>query len=196
MVGNNSASVLVDAYMKGVRVEEVESLYKGLLHGTENVHPEVSSTGRLGYKYYNRLGYIPYDVNINENAARTLEYAYDDWCIYRLAKEYMDKSGNLTQWKPGHPNRAVLEADIAKGNSYVCEEDGQLHAAFALILGDDPTYQVIEEGKWLEDSPYGTIHRLASDGQIKGIFAACVSFCQNICPHLLSLIHISEPTRH
>ena len=96
--------------------------------------------------------------------------------IYRLAKEYMDKSGNLTQWKPGHPNRAVLEADIAKGNSYVCEEDGQLHAAFALILGDDPTYQVIEEGKWLEDSPYGTIHRLASDGQIKGIFAACVSF--------------------
>ena len=44
--------------------------------------------------------------------------------IYRLAKEYMDKSGNLTQWKPGHPNRAVLEADIAKGNSYVCEEDG------------------------------------------------------------------------
>ena len=59
MVGNNSASVLVDAYMKGVRVEEVESLYKGLLHGTENVHPEVSSTGRLGYKYYNRLGYIP-----------------------------------------------------------------------------------------------------------------------------------------
>ena len=87
MVGNNSASVLVDAYMKGVRVEDVESLYKGLLHGTENVHPQASSTGRLGYEYYNRLGYIPYDVSINENAARTLEYAYDDWCIYRLAKE-------------------------------------------------------------------------------------------------------------
>lgn len=83
--------------------------------------------------------------------------------IYCLAKEYMDKSGNPTQWKPGHPNRAVLEADIAKGSSYVCEENGQLHAAFALILGTDPTYQVIEEGKWLEDSPYGTIHRLASD---------------------------------
>lgn len=87
MIGNNSASILVDAYMKGVKVQDVESLYKGLLHGTENVHPEVSSTGRLGHEYYNKLGYVPYDVKINENAARTLEYAYNDWCIYQIAKE-------------------------------------------------------------------------------------------------------------
>lgn len=58
-----------------------------MLHGTENVHPQVSSTGRLGHEYYNKLGYVPYDVKINENAARTLEYAYNDWCIYKLAKE-------------------------------------------------------------------------------------------------------------
>lgn len=87
MVGNNSASILVDAYMKGVRVDDLETLYKGLIHGTENVHPEVSSTGRLGHEYYNKLGYIPYDVKIKENAARTLEYAYNDWCIYELAKD-------------------------------------------------------------------------------------------------------------
>ena len=87
MIGNNSASVLVDAYMKGVRVDDLETLYEGLIHGTENVHPEVSSTGRLGYEYYNKIGYVPYDVKINENAARTLEYAYNDWCIYKLAKE-------------------------------------------------------------------------------------------------------------
>ena len=86
MVGNNSASVLVDAYMKGVKVEDLEILYKGLIHGTENVHPKVSSTGRLGHEYYNKLGYVPYDVKINENAARTLEYAYNDWCIWKLAK--------------------------------------------------------------------------------------------------------------
>ena len=86
MVGNNSVSVLADAWLKGVRVDDVETLYEGLLHGTENVHPEVSSTGRLGHEYYNKLGYIPYDVGINENVARTLEYAYDDWCIYRMAK--------------------------------------------------------------------------------------------------------------
>ncbi len=87
MVGNNSASVLVDAYMKGVKVDDLETMYKGLIHGTENVHPEVSSTGRLGHEYYNKLGYVPYDVNINENAARTLEYAYDDWCIWKIAKD-------------------------------------------------------------------------------------------------------------
>lgn len=87
MVGNNSASVLVDAYMKGVKVDDLETMYKGLIHGTESVHPTVSSTGRLGHEYYNKLGYVPYDVKINENAARTLEYAYNDWCIYQIAKQ-------------------------------------------------------------------------------------------------------------
>ena len=87
MVGNNSASVLADAYLKGVKVEDVKTMYEGILHGTKNVHPRVASSGRLGHEYYNTLGYVPYDVGINENAARTLEYAYDDWCIYKLAKE-------------------------------------------------------------------------------------------------------------
>ncbi|WP_373837994.1 GH92 family glycosyl hydrolase, partial [Bacteroides heparinolyticus] len=86
MIGNNSASVLADAYLKGVRVEDVQTLYEGLIHGTGHVHPKVSSTGRSGHEYYNKLGYVPYDVKINENAARTLEYAYNDWCIYRMAK--------------------------------------------------------------------------------------------------------------
>ena len=87
MVGNNSASVLADAYLKGVKVEDVETLFEGLVHGSENVHPTVASTGRLGHEYYNTLGYVPYNVGINENAARTLEYAYNDWCIYQMAKE-------------------------------------------------------------------------------------------------------------
>lgn len=87
MVGNNSASILVDAYMKGVKVDDLETLYKGLISGTESVHPKIGSTRRLGFDYYNKLGYVPYDVNINENAARTLEYAYNDWCIWKLAKD-------------------------------------------------------------------------------------------------------------
>ena len=87
MVGNNSASVLADAYLKGVKVEDVETLFEGLIHGSENVHPTVASTGRIGHQYYNTLGYVPYNVGINENAARTLEYAYNDWCIYQMAKE-------------------------------------------------------------------------------------------------------------
>ena len=86
MVGNNSASIVADAYLKGLRGYDINKLWEAVVHGTQAVHPEVSSTGRLGYEYYNKLGYVPYDVNIRENAARTLEYAYDDWCIYQLGK--------------------------------------------------------------------------------------------------------------
>ena len=86
MVGNNSASIVADAYLKGLRGYDAEELWKAVVHGTNNVHPTVSSTGRLGHEYYNTLGYVPYDVKINENVARTLEYAYDDWCIYKFGK--------------------------------------------------------------------------------------------------------------
>lgn len=89
MVGNNSASVVADAWLKGVKVpdEDIETLWEAVVSGTRKVHPSVPSTGRLGHEYYNKLGYVPYDVDIKENAARTLEYAYDDWCIYQLGKK-------------------------------------------------------------------------------------------------------------
>ena len=86
MVGNNTASVLADAYLKGVKVADTETLWKGLMASVNGVHPTVNSSGRLGYEYYNEIGYVPYDVKINENVARTLEYAYDDWCLYKLAQ--------------------------------------------------------------------------------------------------------------
>ncbi len=84
MIGNNSASVVSEAYIKGLRGYDIETLYQALLHGANNEGP-VSAVGRKGVEYYNRLGYVPYDVKINENAARTLEYAYDDFAIYQLA---------------------------------------------------------------------------------------------------------------
>ncbi|MBF0649770.1 GH92 family glycosyl hydrolase [Dysgonomonas sp. GY75] len=86
MVGNNSASVVADAYLKGLRGYEIETLWEALKNGANNVHPKVSASGRLGYEYYNKLGYVPDDVRIGQSAARTLEYAYDDWTIYRLGK--------------------------------------------------------------------------------------------------------------
>ena len=86
MVGNNSASVIADAFLKGVGGDDTVTLYEGLVHGTRTVHPDVPSTGRLGYEYYNKLGYVPCDAGINENVARTLEYAYNDWCILQVAK--------------------------------------------------------------------------------------------------------------
>ncbi len=87
MIGSNSASVIADAYLKGIRGYNIDTLYKALLKNTKGYNKEVPSVGRLGAKYYNKLGYVPYDVGIRENAARTLEYAYDDFCLYQLAKE-------------------------------------------------------------------------------------------------------------
>ncbi len=85
MIGNNSASVVADAYLKGLRGYDIHTLYEALLHGANNEGP-MTAVGRKGVNYYNELGYVPYDVKINENAARTLEYAYDDFTIYQLAK--------------------------------------------------------------------------------------------------------------
>lgn len=85
MVGNNSASIVADAYMKGIRGYDINTLYEAVVHGANNEGP-MEAVGRAGVKYYNELGYVPYDIGINENAARTLEYAYDDFTIYKLAK--------------------------------------------------------------------------------------------------------------
>ena len=100
MVGNNSASVVADAIISGVTPEkDWQILYDCLVYGTEHVHPEVSSTGRLGHEYYNTIGYIPCDVGINESVARTLEYAYNDWCILQIAKKLGRPAEELAKWE-------------------------------------------------------------------------------------------------
>ena len=136
MVGNNSASVLVDAYMKGVKVDDIKTLYEGLIHGTENVHPQVSSTGRLGYEYYNKLGYVPYDVKINDNAARTLEYAYNDWCIYQLAKELKRPKKEINLFAKRAMNYKNLfdkESKLMRGRN----EDGTFQSPFSPLKWGD-----------------------------------------------------------
>lgn len=136
MIGNNSASVLVDAYMKGVKVDDVKTLYEGLIHGIENVHTEVSSTGRLGYQYYNKLGYVPYDVKINENTARTLEYAYDDWCIYQLAKALNRPKKEIELFAKRAMNyRNVFdkESKLMRGRN----ENGQFQSPFSPLKWGD-----------------------------------------------------------
>ncbi|MEN7550754.1 GH92 family glycosyl hydrolase [Rapidithrix thailandica] len=86
MIGSNSASIIADAYLKGIRGYDIETLYEAILKNSENAGP-LTSVGRFGVDYYNKLGYIPYDVKVNENVARTLEYAYADFTIMQLAKE-------------------------------------------------------------------------------------------------------------
>ena len=100
MVGNNSASVVADAILKGITPEEDwQTLYDCIVYGTEHVHPEISSTGRLGHEYYNTIGYIPYNVGIHESVARTLEYAYNDWCILQLARKLGRPDDEIARWE-------------------------------------------------------------------------------------------------
>lgn len=88
MVGNNSASVVSDAILKDITPRDIQlPLYEAMLSTANSCHPQVKSTGRYGYEYYNNLGYVPYDAGINESAARTLEYAYDDWCIAQVGRK-------------------------------------------------------------------------------------------------------------
>ena len=94
MIGSNSASLIADSYLKGIRGYNIDTLYRAVIKNTGGSGP-VSSTGRLGADYYNRLGFVPYDVNINENAARTLEYAYADFCIRQLAKALGRPQGEI-----------------------------------------------------------------------------------------------------
>ena len=85
MVGNNSASIVAEAYLKGLRGYDINTLWEALVKDANTEGP-IDALARRGVQYYNELGYVPYDVKINENAARTLEYAYDDYAIYRLGK--------------------------------------------------------------------------------------------------------------
>ena len=105
MVGQNSASVVADAIIKGITPQEDwQDLYDCLVYGTEHVHPVANSTGRLGHEYYNSLGYIPYNVGIHENVARTLEYSYDDWCILQIARKLNRPQEELDKWEARSQN--------------------------------------------------------------------------------------------
>ncbi len=129
MVGNNSASVVADAYLKGVDQHDMETIWEAVVHGTQNVHPQSRSTGRLGHEYYNSMGYIPYNVGINENAARTLEYAYNDWCIYRLAKKLNRPDSEVdlyAQRSQNYRNLFDKETGLMRGRN----EDGTFQTPF------------------------------------------------------------------
>jgi len=98
MIGSNSASLIADSYLKGIRGYDIETLYEAMIKNTMGYGP-VHSVGRYGAEYYNELGYIPYDVNIRENTARTLEYAYADYCIWKLGKELGKPEEELELYK-------------------------------------------------------------------------------------------------
>lgn len=107
--------------------------------------------------------------------------------IYEYARRFMAEHGNPNQWGPTNwPPEALIHSDIAAGNSYVCTYEGKIVGTFFFNQGKDiePTYDTIEDGAWLDDSPYAVIHRLAGDGSIKGIGSFCIEWALSQCPHL------------
>ena len=127
MVGNNSASIVSDAYIKGMKGYDINTLYAALVHGANNEGPE--GTGRTGVAYYNTLGYVPYNVGINENAARTLEYAYDDFTIYQLAKKLNRPQAEIDLYAKRSQNYRNLfdkEHNLMRGKN----KDGQFQSPF------------------------------------------------------------------
>lgn len=108
--------------------------------------------------------------------------------IYDIAKAFMRKTGNPNQWNSSYPDMKLLEDDIDKQQLFVMEEDSIIHSVFAFIIGEDPTYKEIE-GAWLDDSTYGTIHRIASDGTVHQVFKKAVDFCSEKCAHLRADTH-------
>jgi len=108
--------------------------------------------------------------------------------IYSHARGFMADHGNPNQWGPTNwPPEALIRSDIKSGNSYVClDDDGTVIGTFFFIADKDiePTYREITDGAWIDDSAYGVIHRLASDGSAKGVGAFCIRWAYEQCGHL------------
>lgn len=114
--------------------------------------------------------------------------------IYDIAKAYMCANGNPNQWNGAYPDPETLRTDIEKQRLYVYKKDGHIHGVFMLLLEEEPTYAYIEDGSWREEIPYGTIHRLAGDGGVRGLFAKCVAFCESKVKYLRADTHFDNHT--
>jgi hypothetical protein len=104
--------------------------------------------------------------------------------VYAAAREFMRQSGNPGQWGDGFPPRDMIEGRIGRGELYVVAREGAIHAAFALVPGRDASYAHIEGGTWESDAPYVTLHQVASDGQVHGVFHLAVGLALERCRHL------------
>lgn len=111
--------------------------------------------------------------------------------IYKAAQDFMIESGNPNQWGRTYPSRKLIEDDIASRACHlVCDDD--ICGVFALFRGDEPTYHHIENGEWLNDDEYVTVHRIASSGKSKGIFNFAIGYCKSISDNIRIDTHKSN----
>ena len=107
--------------------------------------------------------------------------------LYEHARQFMAANGNPNQWGPTNwPPKSLILSDIREGKSYVCTCEDEIVGTFFYDFGKDvePNYQTIEDGAWLDDSPYGVLHRMASSGTVKGVGSACIQWAFLQCGHL------------
>jgi predicted alpha-1,2-mannosidase len=161
MVGNNSASVVADAYIKGLRGYDINTLYEAVIKGANHEGP-ISAVGRRGIDYYNSLGYVPYDVGINENAARTLEYAYDDFTISQLAKALNKPEKEIefyTKRSQNYRNLLDTETKLMRGKN----KDGSFQSPFNPFKWGDA---FTEGNSW--HYTWGVFHDIAGLSSLMG----------------------------
>ncbi len=108
----------------------------------------------------------------------------DILAIYASARRFMMEHGNSTQWGLTYPPQETILHDIEQGVLFVLEDEEGLYGAFALIAGEDPTYQTIQDGSWASSSPYATLHRIASNQRRKGVFKECMDYAKSCYAHL------------
>ncbi len=104
--------------------------------------------------------------------------------IFADARKFMKAAGNPNQWKDSHPERALIESDIANNIGYVCVDEGKITATFVYFEGLEPVYREIHQGRWLNDEPYGVVHRIASAEGKRGAASFCLNWCFEKCRNL------------
>ena len=104
--------------------------------------------------------------------------------IYSEAKKFMSVTGNPHQWDDNYPNKELLQEDIRLSQSFVCTENDEIVGTFCFYLGEDSCYQTIYHGSWLNDQPYGVIHRIATNNSKYGIGKFCINFCKKQCQNI------------
>ncbi len=130
-------------------------------------------------------------TNINKTKLSDLERLME---LYQIARDYMRAEGNTVQWVNGYPSKDIIISEIEKGNSYICkDENNNIVGTFCLVFGEEPTYKKIYNGKWLNDYPYATLHRIASQGKA-GVIKACFDFSFTKCNNIKIDTHADNKT--
>lgn len=114
--------------------------------------------------------------------------------IYRSAQDYMIRSGNPSQWGHTYPSADLIRSDMQTGACHVLYDETGVHGVFALLKEAEPTYSRIMEGKWLNDEPYVTIHRVAGDGQVHGLFQCAAAYCKRLSSNIRIDTHADNLT--